>query len=868
MKWWRIKKRNADLERELQCDLALEEEEQRDRGLSPEEARYAAQRAFGNATLIKEQTRETWGWAPFEHRLQDLRYALRQFGRSPGFALTVVLILALGIGANTAVFSVVNGLLLRPLPYNDPERLVWIHDGLTQQDKSGWSACMEDFLLWRNGSRSFEHLAAFSGDQFTFTGDGRAERVAGADVSADFFETLGVRPLLGQTFASNADQPSQQITAVISERLWRERYSARADILNKSVFVDGQPVTILGVMPSSFQFRLPDAEVWRILPLTPPSRRGPFILRGVARLKPGVSLDQANAEMANLASQVENSNPKGVEHLRYPVEPLRDVIVGDIRPLLIALSGAVALVLLISIFNVAGLMLVRAVARQQEFAIRLSIGAGRRRLVHQLLTESIVLAIAGGVTGTALALLGIRMLHTLAPSGVARLDTVGIDIRVLGFNFLVSVLSGVVFGLVTAYGVTRTNLTQSLKEGGRGKTESRGYRTLRSALVVAEISLSVILLAGAGLLVRSFVSLSNVRAGFDANAHRLLTMQISPGTKKYEQPDLLSTYWNQLVEQVNKLPGVESSALSVWLPPDHSAMSDSFVIQGRTPQDGGPVVPVPIVSQDYFKTLQIPLLRGRYFDRQDTMTSPRVTVISQALARRYFAGEDPVGKRLKHGGPNSGNPSMEIVGVVGDVKYNGVAVPDEPVYYEASSQELDRPMWLVVRTQGDAHESISAIRATIHGLDADVPISHVGSMSEAMYDSVALPRFRSMLMGAFAGAALLLACVGVYGVTAYSVSQRTQEMAIRMALGATKMNVTLLLVGNGALITLSGICLGLIGAFAAVRALKTMLFGISPADPLTFGSVALLLLFVSVVACYLPALRARRIDPIKALRTE
>jgi putative ABC transport system permease protein len=862
------RKRDKDLDEELRSHIDFAVEEKRRRGMSAEMARTAALKEFGGVTQTKESYREQRGLPFLEVLAQDIRYASRQQRKSPGFTATAVITLALGIGANSAVFSVVDGVLLRPLPYEDPDRLVWIHDGLTQQDKGGWSACMEDFLLWRDGSRSFEHLAAFHGDQFTLTGDGHAERVAGADVSADFFETLGVKPLLGQTFAGNADQPGEQRTAVISERLWRDRYAARADVLNKSVVIDGHPVAIVGVMPSNFQFRLPDAEIWEILSLAPPTRRGPFILRGVARLKRGVSLDQVNAEMANLARQVERADPKGTEHLRYPVEPLREVIVGDMRPLLAALTGAVALVLLISIFNVANLMLARSMARQQEIAVRLGIGAGRRRLVQQLLTESIMLALAGGAAGAVLAVLGNRLLHTLAPAGIPRLDAIGIDGRVLAFTFLVSVLSGVVFGLVPALGATRTNLTISLREGGRGGTESRGYRTLRSALVVIEMALSVILLAGAGLLIRSFMSLSDVRAGFDASAHQLLTMQISPSSEKYEQPYRLSSYWNQIIERVNKLPGVELSALAVWLPPDHSAMSDSFEIQDRTPPDGGPVVPVPIVSEDYFKTLQVPLLRGRYFDSRDTMTSPRVTIISQNLARRYFPGEDPIGRRLKHGGPNSDNPSMEIVGVVGDVKYEGAAVPDEPVYYEASSQEPNRPMWLVVRTHGDAHVSISAVRSTISDLDADVPVSHVGSMSEAIVDSVALPRFRSLLMGTIACVALLLAAVGIYGVMAYSVAQRTQEMAIRMALGATKGNVTWLLVGNGALLALSGIGMGLIGAIAFVRILKTMLFGVSAGDPFTFGAAALLLMFVALMACYIPARRARRINPMQALRTE
>ncbi|MGA8728216.1 MAG: ABC transporter permease [Terracidiphilus sp.] len=868
MNWWKIKKKDADLERELRSDLELEEEEQRENGLPPLEARYAARRAFGNQTLIKEHTHEAWGSAGLEHLSQDLRYALRQLRKSPGFAWTTIAIFGLGIGITTAAFSVIDGVLLRPLPYQDPDRLVWIHDGMTQQDKSGWSACMEDFLLWRARSKSFQNLAAFTADRFTLTGDGRAEVLAGADVSADFFGTLGVRPLLGRTFVAGADQPGLQSTAVISERLWRGKFAGRDEVLNKNITLDGRPVTVIGIMPSSFQFRLPDVDVWQILPLAPPVRRGPFILRGVARLKEGVSVAQANAEMAGLARQVELSDPKGAEHLHYPVESLRETILGDTRPLIRALAGAAFLVLLVSVFNIANLILARAISRQQEMAIRLSIGAGFRRLFRQLLTESAMLVFMGGAVGVLLAALSIRALRLLAPPGIPRLDTIGMDGRVLLFTLVVSTLCGTIFGLIPAFAATHSDLTRPLKESGRGTGESRGHRTLRSSLVVAEIALSAVLLACAGLLIRSFLTLDNVPTGFTAQADHLILMRISPSGDHYAQEQTLSVYWGEVIRRISDLPGVESAALAVWLPPDHSAMSDSFEIQGRTPPDGGPVVPVPIVTQDYFKTLQIPLLRGRSFDGRDTMTSPRVTIISQDLARRYFPGEDPIGKQLKHGGPQSNNPYMEIVGVAADVKYEGMAVPDEPVYYQASSQSPDRPMWLVVRAQGDTNPLFSAIRSNIAAIDSNVPVSNVGTMAEAMYETVALPRFRSALMGTFAVVALLLAGIGIYGVMAYSVLRRTQEIAVRMALGATRSAVVSIVLKSVLMQTAIGLLLGIPIAFVAGHLIASQLYATRPYDPPIFIGATLVLVFCSLMAGIIPARRAASIDPMRVLRAQ
>jgi putative ABC transport system permease protein len=797
---------------------------------------------------------------------RDVLYGLRTMRRSPAFTAAAVVTLALGIGATTAVFSVVNAVLLRPLPYQDPARLVWIHDGFTQQDTQGWPACMADFLLWRERARSFSNLAAYSSNAFVLTGEGDAERITGASVTAQFFDTLGVRPVRGRTFAASADQPGQPPVALISERFWRRKFAGREDVIGKPVTLNGRPTAIIGILPASFEFRARDADLWVILALNPPNRRGPFFLRGVARLAPGVTLAEANAELDALGQEVERADPKKAERARYPAVPLQEEFVRNVRLLLVVLAGTVSLVLLIAVFNVANLMLARATARRREIAVRLSLGAGRGRLVRQLLTESLTFALAGGAAGIALAFAGVSLLRNAAPPGLPRLNEIAIDPRALLVTALVSMASGLVFGLAPALAATRDALGAALREEGRASTEAGGMRRLRGMLVVGEMAVSVVLLAGAGLLIRSFVLLGNVPAGFQTPPERVLAMQIWPGSLRYRDSAVLGAYWNDLLDRVRAVPGVEDAAVTITMPPDRTAFTDGFEIPGKTPPEGGPVIPVPFVSPGYFRTLGIPLLRGRFFDDRDRAGAPRVAIISDGMAKRYFAGEDPIGKRLKHGGPGLNNPYMEIVGVVGDVKYGGLGRVVEPVYYEAAAQVPARPMWLVARTRGDASGSAPAVAAQIRSLDPTVPISELSPMSRVLYDSVELPRFRASLMGTLAFTALVLAAVGLYGVIAYYVVQRTHEIGIRMALGATSRSVLGLVVGRALRLALAGIALGMLGALALVRFLKTLLFGIEPFDAATFGAVALLLALVAAVAAWMPARRASRIDPMAALR--
>jgi putative ABC transport system permease protein len=834
---------------------------------------------MGGIEQRKEERRDMRHMNIIDNLVRDVRYAVRTLTRNPGFTLAALGALVLGIGANTAVFSVLNGVLLRPLPYADPDRLVMIFDSFQQQGLERGPACIADFLDWRARARSFHTLDAIANQRFTLVGDGEAEQIPGMSVTATFFETLAIRPLLGRTFASGDDHPGRGQSVVISERLWRRRYGSSAAIVGKEIVMNGRPFTIIGVMQDGYRFG-GDAEAWSILTLNPPTRRGPFFMRGIARLKPGVTLNQAAAEMQSIAREVERENPKDYTRLRFPVVALRELVVGNIRPLLWVLSGAVFFVFLIAVSNVANLMLARATARQREIAIRLSIGASRGQLVRQLMTESLMLSLAGGALGLAFAFWGVSALRWLEPPGLPRLSEIGVDAGVLLFTLVVSLASGVIFGLGWAVSASSSAaLSERLKEGGRGG-ESRAHSRARGALVIGQVGLSVVLLIGAGLLIRSFHLLGRVDPGFHTPPERVLTMQLSPTGLRYSAPTpvagapqpnrALGAYWDQLLERVRLLPGVEAASVAITIPPDRVAFTDGYEIEGKPSPPGSehPAVPVPFVSHDYFKTLGIPLLRGRWFEGRDRADSPRVTVINETMARRHFPGENPVGQRLKHGHRSLANPYMEIIGVVGNVKYLGLDNENTPVYYELSAQVPSRPMWLLVRTKGDAQSLASAVREEIRNLDPNVPVDRVGTMAQALAESLSLPRFRSFLMGVFAVTALLLAAIGIYGVIAYSVTQRSQEIGVRMALGATRSGIVRLVVGQGSRLAIVGLVLGLAGAVGLTRFLEKMLFGVTASDTVTFASAAIVLGAVAIVASLIPALRAAGIDPVTALRQE
>ena len=865
---------DAAIDDELEFHFAETVESLVRHGWAEEAARREAERRFGDLARyrrhlaqIDRRQRPHWG-DRLESIARDARYGLRTLLRAPGFTLVAVLALALGIGVNTAVFSVVDRVLLRPLPFADPDRLVIV----TNYTSRG-GASLADFLDWKAQTRSFESLDVFeinrfTNSRFTLTGDGEPEQVVGYRVTSTFFETLGVNPAVGRTFLAGEDLPAQLREAragsvVLSDRLWRRRYGSRLDVLGSPVTLNGRPHVIVGVMPPGFEFWERDVEAWAILPLDPPTRRGPFFLRGVARMKPGVTIARAAAEMDVIARDTERTYPRDYSRLRIPVTPLREIVVGDIRPLLWVLTGAVVLVLLIAISNVANLTLGRATGRQREMAIRLSVGAGRGRIIRQLMVESLVLALIGGALGTLFAIGGVAALRSLGPPGLPRLDEMGVDARVLAFTLGTSIASAVLFGLVPALAASGIALTPSLKDGSRSG-ESRRHGRARAGLVVAQVTLSVILLIGAGLLIRSFTLLERVDPGFRTSPDHILAMFISPTGAQFDKPGAIDAYWEHLLLRIRGLAGIEAASLSNATPPDRRGFRDGYEIEGWPRPPGSPPHPsvhAPFVTQEYFTVLGVPLLQGRWFDARDTRQSPRVTVISGAMARRHFDGENPIGHRLMYG-----KTPLEIIGVVGDVKYQGLQLDAEPVFYQLASQSPFWDMWLLVRTRGRADALAPMVRQEIRALHPGVPVDRIGTMTDALAESVSLPRFRSLLMTTFAVAALLLAAIGIYGVVAYTVAQRTAEIGLRMALGATPSSVLAIVVTRGSRPVVVGVALGLAGAVGLTRLLETMLFGVTSFDTLTFAGAAAVLTAVALAATVIPAYRAARIDPVRALR--
>lgn len=798
-----------------------------------------------------------------------MRYGVRMLVKNPGFTIVAVIALALGIGANSAIFTVVNGVLLRPLPFAEPDRLMNVMLTYPQRDASRASLSLADFLDWKAQNQAFESFAVFGAfGPFNLTGEQGPENVSGVWVTADFFTTLGVQPARGRAFVSGEDQPGSSPVVVISNSLWQRRMGSDPDAVGKSITLNGTSYTVIGIMPA--EFRYPEGiELWGALPLTPPTRRGPFWLRGIARLKPDVTLEQARADMQAMAGRIQEQNPNTNDPWTFNIMPMREVIVGDVRPALLVLLGAVAFVLLIATANVANLQLVRAATREKEIAIRRALGASRGRLIRQLLTESVLLAWLGCALGLLLAMWGVDLLIALSPEEIPRLQEARIDTTVLLFTFSISLVSGILFGLVPALQGSTSRLNESLKEGGRSNSEGSARSRMRNLLVVSEFALALMLLIGAGLMIRSFLRLQDVNPGVKTD--NILTMHFSLPISKYQGSAQTATFFRELLQRVQALPGVESAATSISLPPNLLLLSDSFTVEGQpiAPGETAPLAPALFVSPDYFRALGVPLLKGRYFTDADTANSPNVTIISDTMARQFFPGEDPLGKRIKLGGPERPNaPWMEVVGVVGDVKYNGLDIASEPVFYRALEQAAFRLNYLVVRTKNDPMTLVPAIRSEVASIDSDLPISRIKTMDQIMSESVAQPRFRTLLLGVFGAVALLLAAVGIYGVMAYTVSQRQREIGIRMALGAQQSDILKMVVRQGVTLALVGTGIGLAGAFAASRFIAKLLFGVSATDLTTFLGIAFLLAVVATAACYIPARRATRVDPMVALRHE
>jgi putative ABC transport system permease protein len=797
---------------------------------------------------------------------QDLRYGARLLLKNPGFSFIAVLTLSLGIGANTAIFSIVNAVLLRPFPYQEPERLVMLQERVSSV---GFSPSYPNFADWRAQSTTFDSIVAVRGNEsFNFTGAGEPERLQGRIVSAGFFSTLGIQPLLGRDFLAEDDRPGATPAAILSYGFWQRRFGADESVIGKQLTLNNQSFTVVGVTASNFQF---GAEADVSVPIGLSAER--FRARGsdpgtdvVARLKPNLSQQQAETELNLIAARLEEQYPESNKGRRVLLTPLHESFVGNVRQPLLILLGAVGLVLLIACANVANLLLVRSSTRQKEMAVRVALGAYRWRIIRQLLTESILLAALGTAFGILLAFWGTRFIASQLPDGIPRLQEAQVDAPVLVFTLVVSLLTGLLFGLGPALQVSRPNLTEGLKEGDRGSSGRR--QRLRSVLVVGEVALTLTLLVGAGLLLQSFRRVLQVDPGFETQ--NLLTMQISVNNPDGQQ---VANFFEQLQQKVRNLPGVKAVAVSNGLP-FGVANFPTFIIEGRPETENKPSGIRYTVSPDYFQTLGIELVKGRVFTAQDTPNTPTVVIVDEELVQRYFPNEDPMGKRLKQS-PTS--PGLEIVGIVRHVEPNSLdRQGPTPAQFYLSFNQLPverlpgyvRRINLLTRTEVEPASLASAVRGEIAAVNKDQAVFNIRTMAEIVSQSVAPRRFSMMLLTVFAVVALVLASIGIYGMMSYAVAQRTREIGVRMALGAQSGNVLRLVMGQGMKLALAGVTVGLVASVALTRTIKNLLFGVSATDPATFVAIALLLVLVALLACWIPARRAARVDPMIALRHE
>ncbi len=810
-----------------------------------------------------------------ETLLQDVGYGLRMLRQSPGFTAVALVVLTIGIGANVAIFSVVNTVLLRPLPYQDPGRLVMLWESLPGIGYGQLGTSSGEYLDYRDRNRVFSGIAGYKNDTANLTGSGQPERIPITRASANLFSVLGVQPMLGRTYTAEEDRPGAGKVAVLSHGLWKRRYGADRNILGRAVDLDGQPYTVIGVMPAWFQFpfsTLPyseQAELWVPVAFTPDEimdRVREFGTFTVARLKPGVSLQEAQEDVARVAAQFQKQYPQiysGDIYVKPTASRLAADVVGKVRPMLLVLLGAVGFVLLIASANLANLLLARATTRSREMAVRAALGASQRRLLRQSLTESVLLAAEGGALGLFAAFWLVRLLVAFGPERVPRLQDVTIEPAVLAFAVAISVLTGIMFGIAPAWRASRGELLSALKEASARAGASREKLRLRNVLVVLETACSLLLLVAAGLLVNSFIRVLRVPPGFNPSGVLIARTQFDD--TRYPKAELCGAAEKEIIARLRRLPGVHSVGFVTNLP-----LADPRQIGFRI--EGGPPnqfhnADNALVSEDYFRAMGIPLLRGHGFREQDTASTPLVAVINQTLARTYFSGTDPIGKRLLWGG----RTPFTIVGVAGDVKFSALDAAVAPMIYMSNFQVasgVSRHAVFVVRTAADPASLASAARQTIWAVDKDLPVFGVTTMNDVLAASVAQRRFSMSLLGGFAFLALLMAAIGLYGVLSYSVSQRMHEMGLRMALGANARDLMRLVVGQGIRVVLAGVAAGLLASFAATRLLSGMLFGVSPLDPFTFATVAGVLLAAALLASFVPARRATRVDPMVALRYE
>jgi putative ABC transport system permease protein len=834
------------------------------KGLTRAEATRQARLLVGGSEQLKEECRDARGVQFVENFLRDLRYSLRTLRKSPGFTIVAILTLALGIGANTAIFSVIDSVLLSPLPYPDPERLVTIkqNDSLRNIDDV------------RHQTKTLAHGGGVNIERMDYTGGAEPLQIRAAYVNAGLLETLNVAPMLGRWISPDEDVKGGPHNMVITHHFWREFLGADPNVLGRSLTLNGNRYSVIGVMPANFA--LPEDEtdifvsLWVGYPEAAPFR-GVHFMRTYWRLNPDVTLEQAQADLTGIASQLARQYPDTEGNHPRTLVPLHQFLVGDIRPALLILFGAVGLVFLIACANFAGLLTARAIARRQEFVLRASLGAGRSRLVTQSVTESVVLSLLGGALGLALAKWGTTLLVSLEPAELDRFRGIQMDARLFAFIFAISLLTGIIFGLIPALGATGGNAIDSLKEAGRGNTTGKFSQGFRDVLVASEFALALILLVAAGLMIKGFARLQSVNPGF--NPSGVMTMHLQLPISRYDKIPQQTTFRRELLTRLNQLPGVQA-AMITDLPFGDNYLDHRFAIDGRPPVPVGdePVVQTLSVMGDYFSVMQIPIVSGRGFTEMDRENQPFVAVVSEELVRRFFPNENPLGARVDFARSNEPHQWMTIVGVVRDVKHANLnEAPNAAMYAPFAQADEDWRRWmsLVVRQPGLAQSSgLAQVKQQVWAIDNQIPVSEIRSMDDWMSVSLARQRFNMLLLGLFAGLAMLLAAVGIYGTMAYRVSQRTNEIGIHMALGAQRTDVLKLVLGDGAKLALAGISFGVVGAAAVTRMMSSLLFDVTPTDPATFLLTTLLLAVVAIAACYIPARRAMRVDPIVALRYE
>ncbi|HEV8042331.1 MAG TPA: ABC transporter permease [Bryobacteraceae bacterium] len=869
---FRRKTVEAELDDELRLHFDFSVQKYERSGLSREEALRRARLEFGGMGQVKEECREARGVHFMEELFQDVRYGLRMLRKSPGFTAVALLTLALGIGANTAIFSVVYGVLLRPLPYKDSDRLIVLNE--TTPKVGQVSVSYPNFLDWRSGNRSFSQMAAVAGVSFNLAGVDQPENINGEAVSPYFLSMLGVRPILGRDFAASEEKAGTVPVALLSYQLWQSHLGGSASALGRTINLNGKSFTIIGVLPPDFvcvdktDIMVP-IGVWLTGNSDANSRGDRGDMAAIGRLGPGVSFAQAQAEMQAIAARLAISYPGPNDQFSAALRPIREVFVGEIRPAILILFGAVLFVLLIACANVANLFLMRGAARTREIALRIALGATRGRIVRQMLAESFVLAFLGGLLGLAVSIAGIRGLARLIPMDGMSGGAVNMNGMVLLFAAAAVVVSAFVFGLVPAMNLTKPDVQPELKEGGRSASSGTGQNRLRGLLAAGEVAVALILLVGAGLMVKSLYRLLAVDPGFKTD--RILTMEMQLRSAQYSKDPAILNFWQQVLYRVRALPGVESAALGTVVPLTDSHSRSDITIEGMAlPKPGS--FPHPdghSVSPGYLRTLGVPLLRGREFTDADQQNSPLVGMVNAAVARQFFPNQDVLGKRFMFGHPSTDPPKwITIVGVAADTKLYGLANPARLEVYLPLRQSVLRNMDLVVKSAADPAALTSSIRGAIASIDKDQPIFAIATMQELVKSSISTRRITLILLGLFSALALILAAIGIYGVISYSVAQRTHEIGIRMALGADGGGVLRMILAQGVKIAGAGVGTGILASFGLTRLMTKLLYSVSSADPITFAAVAIVLVVVAMLACYIPARRALRVDPIIALRYE